>query len=78
MAAEHPENDLTSDEVSDADYTNLRRPEPQTFDELADAPDPTTPNRSAATETIPSLAPSTPARREFRRALWDAPWGSLR
>ena len=33
---EHPENDLTSD----ADYANLRRPEPQSFDELADEPDP--------------------------------------
>lgn len=33
---EHPENDLTTD----ADYANLRRPEPATFDELADAPDP--------------------------------------
>lgn len=33
---EHPENDLTSD----ADYANLRRPEPHDFDELADQPDP--------------------------------------
>ncbi|WP_286954156.1 MULTISPECIES: hypothetical protein [Corynebacterium] len=33
---EHPENDLTSD----ADYANLRRPEPHSFDELADQPDP--------------------------------------
>ena len=33
---EHPENDLTSD----ADYANLRRPEPRSFDELADEPDP--------------------------------------
>lgn len=33
---EHPENDLETD----ADYTNLRPPEPLTFDELADAPDP--------------------------------------
>ncbi|APT87855.1 hypothetical protein ACTXN7_06000 [Corynebacterium flavescens] len=33
---EHPENDLTSD----ADYSNLRRPEPHSFDELADQPDP--------------------------------------
>lgn len=33
---EHPENDL----VSDADYSNLPRPEARDFDELADAPDP--------------------------------------
>lgn len=33
---EHPENDLTSG----ADRFSLARPEPQTFDELADAPDP--------------------------------------
>ena len=56
MAAEHPENDLTSDEVSDADYTNLRRPEPQTFDELADAPDP--------------LDVAAANRRSTRQALW--------
>lgn len=36
MSPEHPENDLTSD----ADYFNLRRPEPRDFDELADQPDP--------------------------------------
>ncbi|MBP3088228.1 hypothetical protein EML15_03575 [Corynebacterium sp. sy017] len=33
---EHPENDLRSD----ADYANRYRPQPQTFDELADQPDP--------------------------------------
>ncbi|KPJ23465.1 hypothetical protein AOT31_10865 [Corynebacterium ulcerans] len=33
---EHPENDLQSD----ADYANRHRPEPTSFDELADAPDP--------------------------------------
>lgn len=32
LRPEHPENDLTSD----ADYANLRRPEPRSFDELAD------------------------------------------
>ena len=52
MAAEHPENDLTSD----ADYTNLRRPEPQSFDELADAPDP--------------LAVAEANRRSTRQAVW--------
>ena len=36
LRPEHPENDLTSD----ADYANLRRPEPRSFDELADEPDP--------------------------------------
>ncbi len=52
MAAEHPENDLTTD----ADYANLRRPEPQSFDELADAPDPLT------------IAKAN--RRSSRQALW--------
>ena len=52
MAAEHPENDLTSD----ADYTNLPRPEPQSFDELADAPDP--------------LAVAEANRRSTRQAVW--------
>jgi hypothetical protein len=52
MAAEHPENDLTSD----ADYANLRRPEPQSFDELADAPDP--------------LAVAEANRRSTRQAVW--------
>lgn len=33
---EHPENDLHSD----ADFANRYRPSPQSFDELADAPDP--------------------------------------
>ncbi|MTD96398.1 hypothetical protein [Corynebacterium guaraldiae] len=52
MAAEHPENDLTSD----ADYTNLPRPEVRTFDELADEPDP--------------LAVAEANRRSSRQALW--------
>ena len=52
MAAEHPENDLTSD----ADYANLRRPEPQSSDELADAPDP--------------LAVAEANRRSTRQAVW--------
>lgn len=52
MAAEHPENDLTSD----ADYANLRRHEPQSFDELADAPDP--------------LAVAEANRRSTRQAVW--------
>lgn len=52
MAAEHPENDLTSD----ADYTNLPRPEPHNFDELADQPDP--------------LAVAEANRRSSRQALW--------
>ncbi|PMC68872.1 hypothetical protein [Corynebacterium aurimucosum] len=52
MAAEHPENDLTSD----ADYTNLPRPEPRSFDELADEPDP--------------LAVAEANRRSSRQALW--------
>lgn len=33
---DHPENF----ETSDADYVNKPRPQPRTFDELADAPDP--------------------------------------
>lgn len=33
---EHPENDLSTD----ADFTNMPRPEPQSADELADQPDP--------------------------------------
>lgn len=33
---EHPENDLHSD----ADFANRPRPEPQSFDDLADGPDP--------------------------------------
>lgn len=52
MAAEHPENDLTSD----ADYTNLPRPEPHSFDELADEPDP--------------LTVAEANRRSSRQALW--------
>lgn len=33
---DHPENDL----ITDADFTNMMRPAPRDFDELADAPDP--------------------------------------
>ena len=33
---DHPENDL----ITDADFTNMLRPAPRDFDELADAPDP--------------------------------------
>ena len=33
---DHPENDL----ITDADFTNMMRPTPRDFDELADAPDP--------------------------------------
>ncbi|MEX3507670.1 hypothetical protein VVR85_09840 [Corynebacterium sp. LK2590] len=33
---EHPENDLSTD----ADFSNVPRPEPHSFDELADEPDP--------------------------------------
>ncbi|MDO5033160.1 hypothetical protein [Corynebacterium sp.] len=54
-ADEHPENDLTSDLRSDADYANLRPPEPHSFDELADAPDPLTiaaANRSSTKQAI--------------------------
>ena len=52
MAAEHPENDLTSD----AAYTTLPRPEPRSFDELADEPDP--------------LTVAEANRRSSRQALW--------
>ena len=31
---DHPENDL----ITDADFTNMMRPAPRDFDELADAP----------------------------------------
>src|SRR5690349_20540703 len=37
---------------------------------------PATPTTMAATETMPSLAPSTPARSQFRRLATPAPCGS--
>ena len=37
---------------------------------------PATPTTTAATETIPSLAPSTPARSQFSRAATPASCGS--
>ncbi|WP_234461437.1 hypothetical protein [Corynebacterium macginleyi] len=49
---EHPENDLTTD----ADYANLRRPEPQNFDDLADEPDP--------------VEVAAANRRSTRQAIW--------
>lgn len=49
---EHPENDLTTD----ADYANLRRPEPQSFDDLADEPDP--------------VEVAAANRRSTRQAVW--------
>ena len=52
LRPEHPENDLTSD----ADYANLRRPEPRSFDELADEPDP--------------LEIAAANRRSTRQAVW--------
>lgn len=52
LQPEHPENDLTTD----ADYANLRRPEPSSFDELADEPDP--------------LAVAAANRRSSRQAIW--------
>lgn len=48
---EHPENDLTTD----ADYANLRRPEPATFDELADAPDPLAVAKANRRSTIQAI-----------------------
>ncbi|PXY11480.1 hypothetical protein [Corynebacterium striatum] len=48
---EHPENDLTTD----ADYANLRRPEPATFDELADAPDPLAVAKANCRSTIQAI-----------------------
>ena len=38
---------------------------------------PATPTTMAATETIPSLAPSTPARSQLSRPVIPAPWGSF-
>src|SRR5690606_21160748 len=38
---------------------------------------PATPTTMAATETIPSLAPSTPARSQLRRLAKPPPWGSF-
>src|SRR6478735_6199151 len=35
-----------------------------------------TPTTTAATDTIPSFAPSTPARNQFSRAATPATWGS--
>ena len=62
LRPEHPENDLTSD----ADYANLRRPEPRSFDELADEPDPlevaAANRRSIITILIPSTLPTSSRR----------------
>ena len=38
---------------------------------------PATPTTMAATETMPSLAPSTPARSQLRRCAMSLRWGSF-
>lgn len=51
---DHPENDL----LTDADFTNMLRPEPRNFDDLADAPDP--------------LVVAEANQRSTRQAIWWA------